>query len=148
MHLVGFILRGVTASSRARATGKYDREKVWPEQEEAHERRGHWLEKAVEDLEESEERAHSHTGSPMQDCDKRPLRCWSVSHLPSFHHACVRPHVAGAQGERETTSGEGYLCSLFCYCFFPRHLSPFGLCTGALNPLCGALILQNFVTVY
>lgn len=37
---------------------KCDSEKVWPEQEEAHEHRGHWLDEG-EYLEESEEEAYS-----------------------------------------------------------------------------------------
>lgn len=38
---------------------KCDSVKIWPEQEETHEHRGHWLDKGEEDLEESEERTHS-----------------------------------------------------------------------------------------
>lgn len=150
MHLVGIILRGVTASSWARATGKYDREKVWPEQEEAHEHREHWLEKGVEDLEESEEMHHSLNRShrlPHEGLWQKTftvLECEPLTILPS----CLCETSRGWGPGWEASSEEGYLCSLFCYCFFPRHLSPFGPCAGALNPLCGALILQNFVTVY
>lgn len=49
-----------------------DSEKVWPEQEEAHEHRRYWLDKGEEDLEASEERAHS-LNQPcrlVKDCER------------------------------------------------------------------------------
>lgn len=136
---------GVTAPIWALTIGKRDSEKVWPEQEEAHEHEGHQLDKGVEDLEDSEERAYSlnqpcrltherlwEVSGPLTK-DFTVLKCEPLTILLSFlcvtSRGWMRWHVSGW----ETLSEEGCLCTLFCCCFFPRHLSPVGPCTGALN---------------